>query len=173
MSVESTYCPENPNLIPRTHTWQLTIALNSSSRRIQLLWHLRLLAFMCTNHTNKYFKNALSVRQWCCIPLIPALEGRGRWISEFKASPVYRKSSRKARATTETSSQKQTKTSKIRIWPPQVEGPQRCSTEKLEEWGRCLPCILLTFSLTFLLLGLLCMSCHSIWHLEDREKLWQ
>jgi hypothetical protein len=32
------------------------------------------------------------------MPLIPALGGRGRWISEFKASLVYRVSSRTARA---------------------------------------------------------------------------
>jgi hypothetical protein len=31
--------------------------------------------------------------------LIPALGGRGRWISEFKARLVYRVSSRTARAT--------------------------------------------------------------------------
>jgi hypothetical protein len=37
-----------------------------------------------------------SVRQWWCTPLIPAL---GKQISEFKASLVYRVSSRTARAT--------------------------------------------------------------------------
>jgi hypothetical protein len=31
-------------------------------------------------------------------PLIPALGGRGRWISEFKASLVYKVNSRTARA---------------------------------------------------------------------------
>jgi hypothetical protein len=31
---------------------------------------------------------------WWCTPLIPALGGRGRWISEFEASLVYRVSSR-------------------------------------------------------------------------------
>jgi hypothetical protein len=37
---------------------------------------------------------------WWCTSLIPAeLEGRGRWISEFEASLVYRVSSRTARAT--------------------------------------------------------------------------
>jgi hypothetical protein len=35
-------------------------------------------------------------RQWWHTPLIP---GRGRWISEFEASLVYRVSSRTARAT--------------------------------------------------------------------------
>jgi hypothetical protein len=33
------------------------------------------------------------------MPLIPALWGRGRWISEFEASLVYKVSSRTARAT--------------------------------------------------------------------------
>jgi hypothetical protein len=32
------------------------------------------------------------------MPLIPALGGRGRWISEFVASLVYKVSSRRARA---------------------------------------------------------------------------
>ena len=32
------------------------------------------------------------------MPLIPALRGRGRWISEFEASLVYKVSSRTARA---------------------------------------------------------------------------
>jgi hypothetical protein len=32
------------------------------------------------------------------MPLIPALGGRGRWISEFEASLVYKVSSRTARA---------------------------------------------------------------------------
>jgi hypothetical protein len=40
-----------------------------------------------------------SAGQWWCMPLIPALGGRGRQISEFKASLVYRVSSRTARAT--------------------------------------------------------------------------
>jgi hypothetical protein len=35
---------------------------------------------------------------WWRMPLIPALGGRGRQISEFKASLVYRVSSRIARA---------------------------------------------------------------------------
>jgi hypothetical protein len=33
------------------------------------------------------------------MPLIPALGGRGRWISELEVSLVYRVSSRTARAT--------------------------------------------------------------------------
>jgi hypothetical protein len=40
-----------------------------------------------------------SGRAWWCRPLIPALGGRGRRISEFKTSLVYRVSSRTARAT--------------------------------------------------------------------------
>jgi hypothetical protein len=36
---------------------------------------------------------------WWHTPLIPALGGRGRWISEFEASLVYRVSFRTARAT--------------------------------------------------------------------------
>ena len=36
---------------------------------------------------------------WWRTPLIPALGGRGRWISEFQASLVYRVSSRRAKAT--------------------------------------------------------------------------
>jgi hypothetical protein len=35
---------------------------------------------------------------WWCTPLIPSLRGRGRQISEFKASLVYKVSSRTARA---------------------------------------------------------------------------
>jgi hypothetical protein len=38
-------------------------------------------------------------RQWWCTPLIPALGGIGRQISEFKASLVFRMSSRTTRAT--------------------------------------------------------------------------
>ena len=37
--------------------------------------------------------------QWFCTPLSPALGGRGRQISEFEASLVYRVSFRTARAT--------------------------------------------------------------------------
>jgi hypothetical protein len=37
--------------------------------------------------------------QWWHVPLIPALGGRGKQISEFEASLVYRVSSRIARAT--------------------------------------------------------------------------
>jgi hypothetical protein len=36
---------------------------------------------------------------WWHTPFIPALGGRGRWISEFKASLIYRVSSRTASAT--------------------------------------------------------------------------
>jgi hypothetical protein len=35
----------------------------------------------------------------CCKPLVPALRGSGRQISEVKASLVYRVSSKKAKAT--------------------------------------------------------------------------
>jgi hypothetical protein len=38
-------------------------------------------------------------RQWWLMPLIPALGRRGRRVSEFEASLVYRVSSRIARAT--------------------------------------------------------------------------
>jgi hypothetical protein len=38
-------------------------------------------------------------RQWCYTPLILALGRQRRWISEFKASLVYRVNSRTARAT--------------------------------------------------------------------------
>jgi hypothetical protein len=37
--------------------------------------------------------------QWWRMPLIPALGGRSRWISEFGTNLVYRVSSRTARAT--------------------------------------------------------------------------
>jgi hypothetical protein len=37
--------------------------------------------------------------QWWPMPLIPAFGGRGRWISEFKASLVYRVCSRTGRVT--------------------------------------------------------------------------
>jgi hypothetical protein len=48
----------------------------------------------------KYFvKREKDVKQWWRTPLIPALGGRGRQISEFEASLVYRVSSRTARAT--------------------------------------------------------------------------
>ena len=46
--------------------------------------------------------------QWWRTPLIPALGSRGRWISEFKASLVYRVSSRTARATQRNPVSKQT-----------------------------------------------------------------
>jgi hypothetical protein len=39
------------------------------------------------------------IQKWWCTPLIQQLEGRGRWISEFEASLVYRVSSRAAKAT--------------------------------------------------------------------------
>jgi hypothetical protein len=39
------------------------------------------------------------VGQWWCSLYSQHLEGRGRWISEFEASLVYRVSSRTARAT--------------------------------------------------------------------------
>ena len=42
-------------------------------------------------------------------PLIPALGSRGRWISELKASLVYRVSSRTARATQRNPVSKETK----------------------------------------------------------------
>jgi hypothetical protein len=45
------------------------------------------------------FKNVFIARQCWCMPLITALGSRGRRISEFKASLVYRVSSRTARAT--------------------------------------------------------------------------
>jgi hypothetical protein len=44
-------------------------------------------------------KSKVIAGQWWCTPLIPALEGRGRQISEFEASLVYRVSFRSARAT--------------------------------------------------------------------------
>jgi hypothetical protein len=47
-----------------------------------------------TNNNNK--KNPRWA--WWCTPLIPALGGRGRRISEFEASLVYKVSSRTARA---------------------------------------------------------------------------
>jgi hypothetical protein len=50
------------------------------------------------------------------MPLIPALGGRGRWISEFEASLVYRVSSWTARATQRnpvSKKQKQNKTKNI------------------------------------------------------------
>jgi hypothetical protein len=61
-------------------------------------------------------KNAVS-RVWWCTPLIPAFKGRGRQISEFKASLVYRVSSRTARVTqrnpvSKTNKQKKTKNQK-------------------------------------------------------------
>ena len=40
-----------------------------------------------------------AARQWWHMPLIPALGGRGRRISEFEANLVYRVNSRTARAT--------------------------------------------------------------------------
>jgi hypothetical protein len=44
-------------------------------------------------------KEIPSSRVWWHPPLIPHLGGRGRWISEFEASLVYRVSSRTARTT--------------------------------------------------------------------------
>jgi hypothetical protein len=42
--------------------------------------------------------NNFTSRAWRCMPLIPALGKQGRQISEFKASLVYKVSSRTARA---------------------------------------------------------------------------
>jgi Sec-independent protein translocase protein TatA len=54
--------------------------------------------FCCNQHALSKTKHLAG--QWYCTPLIPAL-GRQRqaWISEFKASLIYRVSSRTARAT--------------------------------------------------------------------------
>jgi hypothetical protein len=46
----------------------------------------------------KESKKRFVSQAWWCTPLIPALGGRGRQISEFEASLVYRVSSRTARA---------------------------------------------------------------------------
>jgi hypothetical protein len=46
------------------------------------------------------------------MPLIPALGGRGRWISEFEASLVYRVSSRIAKAIQRNPVSKNQKTNK-------------------------------------------------------------
>ena len=49
---------------------------------------------------SKLFKSSILCQVWWGKPLIPALGGgRGRWISEFKASLVYKVSSRTAMAT--------------------------------------------------------------------------
>jgi hypothetical protein len=45
------------------------------------------------------FTNGVLAEQWWWMPLIPALWGRSRKISEFEASLVYRENSRAARAT--------------------------------------------------------------------------
>jgi hypothetical protein len=51
-------------------------------------------------NSGSYLQTSSCARQWWCTPLIPAqhLGGRGRRISEFKTSLVYRVSSRTARA---------------------------------------------------------------------------
>jgi hypothetical protein len=49
-----------------------------------------------------------SARQGWCTPLIPALESRHRWISEFKASLLYRINSRTASAAQRNPVSKQT-----------------------------------------------------------------
>jgi hypothetical protein len=60
------------------------------------------------------FKNKFESRAWWHTPLIPALGGRGRQISEFEANLVYRVSSRTApglyRETLSRKTKKQTKT---------------------------------------------------------------
>jgi hypothetical protein len=43
-------------------------------------------------------KRSLEAKQWWCTPIIPALGRQSRQISEFKASLVYKVSSRTARA---------------------------------------------------------------------------
>jgi hypothetical protein len=43
-------------------------------------------------------KDARLSQAWWCMPLIPALGGRGRWISEFETRLVYKVSSMTARA---------------------------------------------------------------------------
>jgi hypothetical protein len=44
-------------------------------------------------------RDCLHAGQWCCMPLIQHLGGRGKWISKFEASLVYKVSSRTARDT--------------------------------------------------------------------------
>jgi hypothetical protein len=55
------------------------------------------------------YQNSVLNWAWWCTPLIPALRGRGRRISEFEASLVYRVSSRTARATQRNPVSKNTK----------------------------------------------------------------
>jgi hypothetical protein len=48
-------------------------------------------------HTKEVIKK-MSARQWWCTPFIPAVDGRGKQIPEFKDSLIYRVSFRTARA---------------------------------------------------------------------------
>jgi hypothetical protein len=53
--------------------------------------------------------------QWWCTPLIPALRSQSQQISEFKASLIYRLSSRTARATQRRPCLKENKNNKISV----------------------------------------------------------
>jgi hypothetical protein len=61
--------------------------------------------------------------QWWHTPLIPTLGGRGRRISEFEASLVYRVSSRTARATQRNPVSKKPKEEKQKNPLSCIEGP--------------------------------------------------
>jgi hypothetical protein len=78
------------------------------------------------------------------MPLIPALRGRGRWISEFEASLVYKVSSRTARAIQKNpvsknkQTNKQTKQNKKQKQPTTTttkKKPQRRRVEGFEDRG--------------------------------------
>jgi hypothetical protein len=62
------------------------------------MWHTDTASLHITIGSNHFKKKSIS-QAWWHTPLIPALGGRGRWISEFKASLFYKVSSRTARAT--------------------------------------------------------------------------
>jgi hypothetical protein len=82
------------------YSWQVFYTeLHHSPREIYLYkaqsFHFLLIVKL--HKENDYSTN--SARQWCRIPLIPALGRQRQAISEFEASLVYRVSSRTARGT--------------------------------------------------------------------------
>ena len=89
-------------MVPRTHTGQLTAACDSGYRNPEAL--LTESTYMhAQGHTNTHahiVKNKSLSEAWWYVPLIPALGRQTQAdLCEFKASLVYKASSRTARAT--------------------------------------------------------------------------
>jgi hypothetical protein len=76
---------------------------------------------------------------WCHTTLIPALGGRGRQISEFEASLVYRVSSRTTRATQRNLVSKTKKEMKEKGLQPNVLVCMQRDNASVEETGNSIP----------------------------------